>query len=285
MSFKTILVHVNDERRLPHLLGAAGSLAQNSGAHIIGVSVVPPYMIDPSGEAMFVAPEIMEAHREAYRRQEDRMKAIFHRIMDEEAAPNVKSEWRSLDAGVQATAADSAIPLARTVDLIVAAQADPKWPSTNLLDFPDRLVTDSGRPVLIIPNAPRAKFSAKRILVAWNGRREATRAVFDALPLLKKADDVSVIWIDPQRDTDEGGDLPAADLCAALARHGVKCGESASIAPKLSAGETILNEATKFGWNMLVMGCFGHSRLREFILGGASQHVLSQTTIPVLMSH
>jgi len=285
MSYKTILVHINDERRLPRLLEAATALAKEQNVHIIGASVVPPYVIDPAGEAMFVLPEMMEAHRDAYRLQEERMKAIFHRKMDEEAMQNIKSEWRSLDAGVNANAADAVIPLARSVDLIIAAQADPKWPSSNLLDFPDRLATDSGRPVLVIPNAPRAKFAAKRILVAWNGRREATRAVFDALPLLKTADDVSVLWIDPQTASDESGDVPAADLCAALARHGVKCGEAASIAPKLSTGETILNEASKYGWDMLVMGCYGHSRLREFVLGGASKHVLTQTSIPVLMAH
>ena len=109
--------------------------------------------------------------------------------------------------------------------------------------------------------------------------------MFDALPLLKKADDVKVIWIDPQGDSDTVGDLPAADLCAALARHGVKCEETASVSPKLSVGETLLFEATKFGWDMLVMGCYGHSRLREFILGGASRHVLQNMTLPVLMSH
>jgi nucleotide-binding universal stress UspA family protein len=153
-----------------------------------------------------------------------------------------------------------------------------------VLDVPDRLATDSGRPVLIVPHTPRKKFALKRVLVAWNGRREATRAVFDALPILKKADAVEVMWLNPQYGV-QMGDLPAADLCAALARHGVKCEESAAISPKSSVGETLLFEATKYDWDVLVMGCYGHSRLREFILGGASRYVLKNMTIPVLMSH
>ena len=154
-----------------------------------------------------------------------------------------------------------------------------------MLDFADMLATDSGRPVLVIPNEPKAPFAAKRILIGWNGRREATRAAFDALPLLKRAEEVKVLWIDPQNEPNTAGDLAAADLCAALARHGVKCEETASVSPKLSVGETLVFESTKFAWDMLVMGCYGHSRLREFILGGATRHVLSRMTIPVFMSH
>jgi len=284
MSYKSILVHINDERRLPHLLEAATALGAN-GSHILGVSVVPPYVVDPTADALITIPEMIDVHRSAYRREEERMKAMFEQATLKEPAPGLTSEWRSLDAGVQATGAWALMPVARTVDLVIAGQADPSWSNTGWLDFPDHLATDSGRPVLVIPKKPAKTFAAKRIVVAWNGRREATRAVFDALPLLKKADEVSIIWIDPQKSSEDVGDLPAADLCAALARHGVKCAETASASPKPSAGETLLFEATKFGWDMLVMGCYGHTRLREFILGGASRHVLSQMTIPVLMSH
>ena len=176
------------------------------------------------------------------------------------------------------------MPAARAADLVIASQSDDAWFNSDMLDVPDRLATDSGRPVLIIPNKPRAPFSTKRILVAWNGRREATRAVFDAMPLLKGADEVKVIWIAPDTDSDAAGDLPGVALCAALSRHGIKV-EQASIVAKFSAEETLLFEATKFGWDLLVMGCYGHSRLREFVLGGATRHVLANTTIPVLMSH
>lgn len=286
MSYKTILVHVNDERRLPGLLRAAVTLAERQRAHLIGLSVVPPIIIPPTSDIVIAIPSMIDAHRNAYRQREARMKVAFDNATQVQATPgSFTAEWRSLDAYDLASAIQMIMPLARAADLIIASQADPNWEGTIMLDFADLLATDSGRPVLVIPHEPRALFAAKRILVGWNGRREATRAVFDAIPLLKRAEEVKILWIDPQDDSNTAGDLPAADLCAALARHGVKCEETASISPKLSAGETLLFETTKFGWDMLVMGCYGHSRLREFILGGASRHVLSRMTVPVLMSH
>lgn len=286
MSYKTILVHINSERRLPGLLQAATALATRHRAHLIGLSVVPPVFVPPASDMAFVIPAVIEAHRDAYRLEEKRMKAAFELATQEQASPGAfTAEWRSVDAGHVASAIQVIMPVARSADLVIASQTDPDWSGTVMLDFPDQLATESGRPVLVIPNERRADFAAKRILVAWNGRPEATRAVFDALPLLKAAADVKVLWIDPQMESDTAGDLPAADLCAALARHGVKCEETASVSPKLSVGETLLFEATKFGWDMLVMGCYGHSRLREFVLGGATRHVLSRMTLPVLMSH
>lgn len=286
MSYKTILVHINDERRLPGLLRAAVVMAESQHAHLIGLSVIPPVIIPAPSDIAIAIPSMIEAHRDAYRLQDARMKVAFDQATQVQAAPgSFTAEWRSLDAYHLASAVQMVMPLARAADLVIASQADPNWENTVMLDFADMLATDSGRPVLVIPNEPRAPFAAKRILVGWNGRREATRAVFDAIPLLKRAEDVKVLWIDPQDDTGTAGDLPAADLCAALARHGVKCEETASVSPKLSAGETLLFETTKFGWDMLVMGCYGHSRMREFILGGASRHVLSSMTVPVFMSH
>ena len=286
MTYKTILVHVNDERRLPALLGAAMELAAKHSAHLIGASVVPPYVISSVTDPQWAIPEYIEAHRDAYRKIEERMKVIFDKETSEKAAPGAfTAEWRSLDAGYDPSIANVLVPLARTADLIVVSQPDHNWNSSNLLDIPDRLATESGRPVLVVPNAPRAPFALKRILIAWNGSREATRAVYDAIPLLQQATDVKVMWIDPRSLNENAGDLPAADLCAALARHGVKCEETASISPQLSDGETLLFEATKFGWDLLVMGCYGHSRMREFILGGTTRHVLKTATLPVLMAH
>lgn len=286
MGYKTILVHINDERRLPGLLDVATALARQHGAHLIGLSVLPPIIIYPGGETSFAIPAIIESHRDAYRLEEARMKALFEKVTGEQPQLGAfTAEWRSIDAGTLPTAAEALLPVARSVDLVIASQADPKWNSSHMLDVPDRLATDSGRPVLVVPNAPHRPFSTKRILVAWNGRREATRAVYDALPLLRKADDVAVTWLAYEDDTAMPGDIPAADLCTTLARHGVKCQALAVVDRKGSAGEALLFEAQKFDWDLLVMGCYGHSRFREFILGGASRHVLGHATVPILMSH
>jgi nucleotide-binding universal stress UspA family protein len=143
---------------------------------------------------------------------------------------------------------------------------------------------ESGRPVLIIPNSGTASLPAKRVTVAWNGKREAARAVFDAMQFLERADDVNVVSINPEK---EGAvlDLPTAEICAALSRHGIKAQGSQSHAIGPDVGGELLRQASAFGSDLLVMGCYGHSRLREFILGGASRHVLSEMRIPILMSH
>ena len=285
MSYKTILIHANNERNLPRLLEAATALASRDRSHLIGLSAVPPVFIPPATDMIAAVPGMIETHRDAYRIEEARMKALFETATQDTASPgSFTAEWRSVDTGIHQTVFDVIVPAARTADLVVASQADPKWLSTGMMDIADQLATDSARPVLVIPNVPRKPFAAKRILIAWNGRREATRAVFDAVPILAHADEVRVLWLDPQASS-ESGDLPTADLCAALARHGVKCEGAIGSTTNMAAGETLMFEAAKFGWDLVVMGCYGHSRLREFILGGATRDVLQKMTVPVLMSH
>ena len=109
--------------------------------------------------------------------------------------------------------------------------------------------------------------------------------MFDALPLLQQADEVKVVWVNPQDEGAASADVPAGDICAALARHGVKCEATEVARPQAGVGRTLLMRAAEHGSDLLVMGCYGHSRLREFVLGGASRHVLDHMTIPVLMSH
>ncbi len=143
----------------------------------------------------------------------------------------------------------------------------------------------SGRPVLIVPSVGEPRSVGDKVLVAWNARREAARAVFDALPLLQRAKEVKVVWVNPQSEQDVAQDIPAADICAALARHNVKCQATEQLQPRTGVGETLLACAKEMDADLLVMGCYGHTRLREFVFGGASRHVLAQMSVPVLMSH
>ena len=144
---------------------------------------------------------------------------------------------------------------------------------------------ESGRPVLLVPNKGKITATPKRVTVAWNGRREAVRAVFDALPLLVGAEEVNVLWVHPERDQPDAGDLPGSDISTVLARHGIKCVVSQSAAADHGVASEILRQANAFGSELLVMGVYGHSRLREFILGGASRDMLAEMDRPVLMSH
>ena len=137
----------------------------------------------------------------------------------------------------------------------------------------------AGPPLLIDGRQPRA---GERIVVAWNGRREAARATFDALPALKAASSVAVVSVGKGDPSDNSG--PVA-LCAALRRHGVNCEAVEQEGSNESAGEVLLRCIGERKADLLVMGCYGHTRFREAILGGASRHILTNMAVPVLMSH
>lgn len=281
MTYKTVLVHCNDKSRMVRVLAPAVEVAAAFDAHLIGLSIVPPVLVIPTGMPGTPDTVVIDEHCQAYRRDVPDTRAAF------EAAGQGRglvAEWLDLDAG-SGSVADVALEHAHAVDLIVASQAEPKWAGTAHLDIADRLAIGSGRPVLVIPNAGEPRSILGRVLVAWNGRREAARAVFDALPLLRRAREVKVVWVNPQRESDVAADVPAADICTALARHGVRCEATEAVRPHANVGETLLLQAQSQGADLLVMGCYGHSRLREFVLGGASEHVLRHMTLPVLMSH
>jgi nucleotide-binding universal stress UspA family protein len=123
------------------------------------------------------------------------------------------------------------------------------------------------------------------VLVAWNGRRESGRAAFDALPLLKQAEKVRVISINAEDGEDRAHEVPSADLCTALARHKVKAEAAQASGTDSSAGAMLLAQAHNARCDLLVMGCYGHARLRELVFGGATLHVLRHMTVPVLMAH
>jgi nucleotide-binding universal stress UspA family protein len=189
------------------------------------------------------------------------------------------SEWRDDEADAFGVG-DRVLQYARAADIVIVSQSDPDWPGTDMLDVADRLAMESGRPVLIVPRTEIREHIGERVLVAWNARREAARAVFDALPILQRAKEVKVVWVNPQTEHDMAQDIPAADICTTLARHGVACEATEQLQPRANVGETLLACAKDYGADLMVMGCYGHARLREFVFGGASRHVLRKMSTP-----
>jgi nucleotide-binding universal stress UspA family protein len=277
MTYKTILIHCNSTDRMGALLAPTLTLASAFRSHIVGLSVVPPVTVVATG-AIEAPPLIVDAHCDLYRQEVPAMRRQF-----EEATIDrpVTSEWRDLDADAFGVL-DVVLEHGRSADLIVASQTDDDWPASQWLDVADHVAVESGRPVLIIPNDHASALVGGRVLVAWNGRREAARAAFDALPILKQATAVKVVTI---AETDEPSQQPGADVCTALARHGVKAGKTEHIVASTGAGPALAAEANGFGADLVVMGCYGHSRLREFVFGGATRHFLRKMHVPVLMSH
>ena len=281
MSYKTILVHCNDERRIQALLAVGMTLGESFQAHVVGLSVVPPVAV-LSGGAPNGPPIVLDEHCKVYLERNHVLRAAFDAAIHGRA---LVGEWREDQADAYGVAA-RVVQYASAADLVVASQRDPDWPWTEWLDVSDRLAIESGRPVLIVPHTGVGSGRVgDRVLVAWNGRREAARAVFDALPMLQRAKGVKVICINPQLEHEVTQGIPAADICAALARHAVKCEATEQIAPRRGVGDTLLAVAKEMGADLLVMGCYGHTRLREFVFGGASRHVLAHMPLPILMSH
>ena len=280
MSCKTILVYLNDIARADRLLGVAAALAQKHKAHLVGLAVVPPYVVTPAFDATAVSTTI-DAHRVAYQTDMAKLKAIFNEAGRRQ---ELSCEWREADAQFGSAAA-LVIEHARSADLVVTSQDNASWSYSTFLEASDRIVMESGRPVLVVPNSGRAVMPAKRVLIAWNGRREAARAAFDAIHLLPHGAEVTVLWVDTSSDPVIAGEAPGVDLCTTLARHGFKCEAASAQAPHGDAAEAILREASARGADLIVMGAYGHSRFREFILGGASRDILARMDRPILMSH
>lgn len=279
MQIKTILVHLTRRHDVDRILEAACALARLNNAHLIGmaafsgVPAMPPMMIPFSGE---VVREMLAAAEQA----EKDLKEAFENATHE--APFV-SEWVRVK-GLTSDLVAAVLDQARTADLIVAAQRDPDWELGAVLDFPEQLALESGRPVYLVPREGRLPHETKTVAIAWNGSREATRAVFDALPFLNAAEQVVILTV-----TDDGEPpadrSPATALAATLARHGIKTTITYLKTDDAGVSKTVCDEAARINADLLVLGAYGHSRLREFVFGGVTRDLTNDAKLPLLLSH
>ncbi|MBU2582744.1 MAG: universal stress protein [Alphaproteobacteria bacterium] len=279
MQFKTIFVYMSRRHGCERLLETACALARTNGAHLIGAAAfsavppVPPLAIPYNAT---VIQEMIRAAQEAEAELRDQF------IETTRQQPFV-SEWVSV-RGFAGDLVGAVLEHARSADLIVAGQRDPDWELGPVLDFPERLALESGRPVYLVPRDRAAPDSYKSIAIAWNGSREAARAVYDAFPFLVSADNVSILTITADgKPMDEG--TPAEALAATLARHGINATITPLQTSNAGVSRTIVNEATRLEADLLVMGAYGHSRLREFVFGGVTRDLTNACPIPLIISH
>ena len=276
MSYKTILVHIDAGKRCSLRIDVAIRLARRHDAHLVGLHALAPF--EPPGYVMAeMGPAIMEAQRLVSATEIARTEGEFAKQTSAAGLRNV--EWRTaVDGLVEAVSLH-----ARYADLVVIGQTDATDDSRVPSDFPEQLVLAAGRPVLIVPSAGSFPTLGKRILVAWNGGREASRAVTDAIPLLQHADNVHIMAVNPK--VAEHGSVPGADIGLYLARHGVRVEVKADHGAEIDVGNELLSRAADLDADLIVMGGYGHSRLKEWVLGGATRTILESMTVPVLMSH
>jgi len=277
MTYKTILVHLDHRPRSAERLGLAGSLADEFGAHLIGLFApgsprLPSYAQAEGGPLLR---ELLERRNAEVQRDAERH---FRDIAKRHGGE--RSEWRASQVDPAAAVQLSA----RYADLVVAAQPEAE-DEGDLRGLADELVFSAGRPVLFVPYAGRFAALGKRVLVAWDAGREAARAVTDGLPLLQRAEAVEVCAFDPERGRRNHGELPGADIGLYLARHGVKVTVARQSGARYDVGSQILSRAADIGADLIVMGAYGHARVRELVLGGVTRTMLEAMTVPVLMSH
>ncbi len=276
MSYKTILVHIDPAKRCSVRVDFAIRLAQQHDAHLVALHAIAPF--EPPGYVMAeVGPAIVDAQRAAAANELARTEAEFNRQVSAAGLRNV--EWRSAVDDL----VDAMTLHARYADLVVIGQTGAAADSHVPADFPERLVLAAGRPVLILPSVGSFATIGKRILIAWNPSREATRAVTDAIPLLQRADTVHVMAVNPKAG--EHGSVPGADIGLYLARHGVRVEVKSDHGAEIDVGNELLSRAADLDADLVVMGGYGHSRLKQWVLGGATRTILESMTAPVLMSH
>ncbi|MDP6109665.1 MAG: universal stress protein [Rhodospirillales bacterium] len=174
----------------------------------------------------------------------------------------------------------------RYVDTVTIGQNNPASDiEPGTYDLPDRLILSIGRPVITIPYVINYPEIGKRVLVSRDASRLATRVVNEALKLLQLADQVDVLAINPAGGSEGHGDIPAADICQHLARHDVSAEAKSITTLDMNVGDTLLSRAANFSSDLIVMGGYGHRRLRELVLDGVTRHLLKHMTAPVMMSH
>ena len=273
MSLRNILVHVTDTAQSKLRLETAVALCVAHDAHLTGLGVRAVPMMPPY--SMASVPDIVRGPFEA--QQNAAVKAAKESFDSAvgRAGWTGRSGWVEREGNVPETVGTHA----RYVDLTVTGQdTDEREPfEISTID----LVLRSGRPVLVTPYGVENKPIGKRVVVAWNGSREAARAASDAMPILAAADTVEIVSI----TADAAGDIPGMDIAAHLAHHGVTVTVKLLTDAADDPGAALLTYAGDFGADMLVMGAYGRSRLSEWIFGGVTRHVLQEMSIPVLMSH
>lgn len=280
MAIKTILAVIQSTKDIERVLDCVGPLAERLGSHVTGTHAEPmtvPYATDVG----FADVSLIEAQVAANRQRSDELEKKFQARM---SAAGLSAEWRSVESFVGDSAL-AALNGARTADLIVAAQVDPadEIASTGELDT---LLYEAGRPVLLVPHNGAVITRFGKVTVAWNGTRESARATFDALPFLLEANSVEILVVNPpeSRHHHHSHASDGSDIAATLDRQGVNVTLSGAHSAGNAVAAVIEQHVVAAGSDLLVMGAFSHSRLREWLFGGVTRSMMGSMPVATFMS-
>lgn len=280
MNFKTILVHLDRSPRSPARAALAARWARAHESHLVGLvptglydGVIPADAI-PSGMTDFIAESADYLRRRA--------EAISREFRESIAASGSLSYEVRL---IEGATLDALVRHGRASDLVVLGQED----GSAAMDIPvhglaGHVLMEVGQPVLIVPSAGQFESVPGHAVVAWNGSREAAVALHAALPALRLASRVTLASFRHPQDGDDDRETFAADVLRFLSRHGIQATFERNVT-EIDVADALLSRVAELGADLLVMGGYGHSRLREWVLGGVTRQVFAQMTVPVLTAH
>jgi nucleotide-binding universal stress UspA family protein len=275
---KDIVVHLSTGANHDPAADCAASVASMFGAHLAAVAFAYDPVVPPTFMGEVIPADLIESQRQE---AETKAKAAVAKLEERARREGISVQTGILNASLVG-AADLFSRIARRFDLSIVKQgeADKAEPQDLLIEG---ALFESGRPVLVVPYIHKGALKLERAMICWDGSRAAARAVGDALPILERSKSIEVVVVVGERGKSD--ELPGADIGHHLARHGLKVEVKRIVSGDLDVANTILSHAADNATDFIVMGGYGHSRLREFVLGGVTRAILETMTVPTLMSH
>lgn len=255
----------------------ACELAEKLNSHLTGISP----LVEPVVPALMVQPVPDQYISDARNRADEKAHSALERFSEYADRVGVAYESRLMD--VTPGGLDTFVNHTRMCDLVIVGQNNPDRPEPLRTDLIEAALFDSGRPIMMVPYVGTEAFAANKVMVAWDGSKTAARAIHAAMPILELAEEVQVVMVEAKKLHLPGD--PGADLAVYLSRHGVKVAVERIPAPGSGVADALLNHISDNQIDMVVMGGYGHSRVREFILGGATRGMLQSMTVPCIMAH
>jgi nucleotide-binding universal stress UspA family protein len=273
-----ILIVFDNAAGVARCMAPAASIAGNLGARLTGLFPTG-YPISAAYGDIAGWMQVAETYRAAQRAEASAAEAAFRETL---AARQLTGDWICRES----EATGGAVALAALYDLLVIEQPNPDAEARGMAELrPQEVVLGAGRPVLVVPYVGDFAEIGRHAMVAWNGSREAARALHDSMPLLKRADAVTIVEVESEAALDGRLRIGADQVAGSLRRRGIAATAEALDAAGITIDDLLLSRAADLGADLLVMGAYGHSRLREFVLGGVSRSIFRHMTLPVLMSH
>ncbi len=276
MTYATIAVILQGERESSRVLDCAIPLASRLGAHLAGVhaEILPvPY----GSAAGFPDTDFIQVSTALNKETTLKLRRAFCERAEE---AGLSFEWRMLES-FSGDGTLTSLSSIRAADLVIAAQRDVETEDGTDVEG---LIYDAGRPVLMVPQSGPVLSSYRRVLLAWNGSKEAARATFDALPFLIAAEQTDILIIDPSPTAGEGPAAAGSRIADTLSRHGVNVGVSVQESGSHSVETVIQERLVASGADLLVLGAYSHSWLRELLFGGVTRSILRSAPVTVLIS-